>query len=82
MLEINLKGKNAVVTGGSRGVGAGICKVLAKAGANVIINYAGNEEKAREVLKAVEDENVKGYIFKADVSSKEDVENLFKFAEE
>ena len=44
-----LKGKVAVVTGGSRGIGAAVTKKLASLGADVAVIYAGNEEKANEV---------------------------------
>ncbi len=82
MLSIDLKGKNALVTGGSRGVGASICKTLAKAGANVIINYASSEDRALEVLKEVEGYGVKGYIFKCDMSNPLEVEKMMEFAKE
>ena len=41
-----LKGKCAVITGASRGIGKGIAKKFAKEGANVVINYRNNEEEA------------------------------------
>lgn len=44
----------ALVTGGSRGIGEGICKLLAARGFHVIINYSSNEERARQVLQAIE----------------------------
>ena len=46
---INLKGKKALVTGGSQGIGAQICRELASHGADVFINYFTNKEKA-EIL--------------------------------
>ena len=48
-----LDGKVAVVTGGSRGIGRAISLVLARAGAHVVVNYAGNEAKAREVIEEI-----------------------------
>ena len=49
MTNINLKGKRALVTGGSQGIGSEICRELAACGADIIINYYSNREKA-EVL--------------------------------
>ena len=50
---MELKDKIAVVTGGSRGIGRGICIELAKLGAKVVINYAGNEAAAQETARLV-----------------------------
>lgn len=51
---MSLKGRTAVVTGGSRGIGRAICLELAGQGANVAFSYAGNEEAARETLTQLE----------------------------
>jgi 3-oxoacyl-[acyl-carrier protein] reductase len=48
-----LKGKIALVTGGSRGIGSAICIELAKAGAKVIINYSNSKESANNVLEEI-----------------------------
>jgi 3-oxoacyl-[acyl-carrier protein] reductase len=48
-----LKGKIALVTGGSRGIGSAICVELAKAGAKVIINYSNSKESANNVLEEI-----------------------------
>lgn len=50
---INLDGKVAIVTGSSRGIGRGIALQLAKHGAQVVVNYAGNAEKAQEVVREI-----------------------------
>ncbi len=50
----NLDGKVALVTGASRGVGAEIARLLAAAGADVVVNYRSKERRAREVADAVE----------------------------
>jgi 3-oxoacyl-[acyl-carrier protein] reductase len=50
---MELKDKVAVVTGGSRGIGRGICVALGRLGAKVVINYAGNEAAAKETARLV-----------------------------
>lgn len=63
-----LKGKKAVITGGSRGIGKSIALKLAKNGADIAIIYSGNEEKALETCAEAESFGVKAYSFKCDVS--------------
>ena len=65
--------KVIIVTGGSRGIGASIVKLLAKDDNKVILNYNKSEEAAKEIKKELEKEKVKIDIFKADVSKKADV---------
>ncbi len=63
-----LKGKTAVITGGSRGIGKATALKLAKHGADIAIIYSGNEEKALETCAEAENLGVKAYSFKCDVS--------------
>jgi 3-oxoacyl-[acyl-carrier protein] reductase len=65
---MNLKGKVALVTGGSRGIGKGIAIELAKAGASVVINYKSNDEAADETLKEISEIGGYGLKIKGDVS--------------
>ena len=77
-----LEGKTAIVTGGARGIGRAISVKLASEGANVIICDIVIADAAEETVKLIEAEGVKGAAFKADVTSLEDAENLFKQATE
>ncbi len=73
---MKLEGKNAVVTGGGRGVGRAICLAYAKEGANVIVNYAGNEKAANEVVEMVKGLGRKAVAVKGDVSKWEDAQKI------
>ena len=64
--------KTALVTGGSRGIGRACAIELAKAGCNVAITYAGNEQKAIETVKELENLGVKAKSYKFDVSNREE----------
>ena len=65
---MNLQGKNAIVTGGSRGIGKGIALRLAKGGANVLITYAGNAAAAEETVEEMKAMGVKAAAIQADAS--------------
>lgn len=66
--NMTLKDKVALVTGGSRGIGRSVCVRLAGAGAFVFINYARNEEAARETLRLVGQAGGSGKIVRFDVA--------------
>ncbi|MBR6404544.1 MAG: 3-oxoacyl-[Eubacterium sp.] len=78
----NLEGKTAIVTGGGRGIGRAISLKLASEGANVVICDIVINEAAEETVKLIEEQGVKAAAYKADVTSSEDAENLFKQATE
>ena len=63
-----LAGKVALVTGGSRGIGRATCLLLAKEGADIVVNYAGNQKAAEEVCEAVRSLGRKALPIKADVA--------------
>jgi NAD(P)-dependent dehydrogenase (short-subunit alcohol dehydrogenase family) len=71
-----LSGKVALVTGGSRGIGAASAKALADEGANIAISYVASAEKAEAVVAELNAKGVQARAFKADQGSAEDVEKL------
>ena len=82
-MELNLRGKTAIVTGGSRGLGAALCAGLAREGANVLLTYVTNWERADALARQLSaSRGVRAETFCADVSVEADVEALFAFARE
>jgi 3-oxoacyl-[acyl-carrier protein] reductase len=72
-----LTGKVAVVTGASKGIGAGIAKQLANEGAAVIVNYASSKKGADQVVDEISKGGGKAIAVQADVAKKTDIERLF-----
>jgi 3-oxoacyl-[acyl-carrier protein] reductase len=75
---MQLEGKNAIVTGGSLGIGTAIALGLAKAGANVALNYRKHADEANAVVAEIEKMGRKGIAVQADVSSTADAEAMLK----
>ena len=73
-----LKNKVALVTGAGRGIGRAIAIALAKEGAEVIVNYNGSEERAKEVKQTIEENGGKASIYKCNVSDFEACEAMIK----
>ena len=76
-----LDGKVAVVTGASKGIGAGIAKLFAAEGASVIVNYASSKSDADKVVDEITKRGGKAVAVQADVAKRADVERLFASAE-
>lgn len=81
-MDLQLKDKVAIVTGGSRGIGKAICKTLAAEGARVMVNYcrssAEAESVAAEIIRTYETDAV---AFKADMAVESDIQVMFDAAE-
>ncbi|UAL49136.1 3-oxoacyl-[acyl-carrier-protein] reductase [Sutcliffiella horikoshii] len=75
-----LKGKTAVVTGASRGIGRAVALELAEQGANVVVNYSGSEAKAYEVVEAIKEMGSEAIAVRCNVGNMEDVQAMMKEA--
>jgi NAD(P)-dependent dehydrogenase (short-subunit alcohol dehydrogenase family) len=78
----NLQGLNAIVTGGSRGIGAGVARELAKRGANVLITYQSASSQASQVAKEIEAFGSEALIVQAGGEDKEAPARIVKAAVE
>jgi 3-oxoacyl-[acyl-carrier protein] reductase len=74
--QLSLNGRVAIVTGGSRGIGRATVQLLAKLGANVVINYAHDAAAAATAVTAVNAAGREGLSFKADVAKLREAERL------
>lgn len=78
---MSLTGKNALVTGSSRGIGRGIALKLAEQGARVAVHYYQNEAAAEATLAKVREHGSDGFLVQADVCRMEDVRQMFQRVE-
>jgi len=77
---LSLSGKVAIVTGGSRGIGRAIAEHLGSDGAAIALTYAGNRDKAEEVVQAIASTGSKATAIQVDMRKLEDVRSLFEQA--
>lgn len=75
-----MKGRTAIITGSSRGIGAQTARLLGSRGANVVVNYFSNAQAAENVVKDIEDNGGKAIAVKGDARDTEDVANIVKQA--
>ena len=72
-----LKGQKAIVTGSSSGIGTAVAIGLASAGAEVVVNYSGNEQSANKVVDQIKSNGGNAIAIQADISKEDDVERMF-----
>ncbi|MFM9835844.1 MAG: SDR family oxidoreductase [Methylophilaceae bacterium] len=76
--SIRLDGQRALVTGASSGIGEGIARGLAEAGASVIVNYVSDDGQAQAIVADIKKSGGKAIAIKADVSKEDQVQAMFK----
>jgi 3-oxoacyl-[acyl-carrier protein] reductase len=74
----SLTGKVAIVTGASKGIGAGIAKLFAQSGASVVVNYSTSKEAADALVAEIKNTGGKAMAIQADFSKTADIERLFE----
>lgn len=74
---MTLRGKTALVTGGSRGIGRGIALKLAESGANVAVHYYQKEDQAKATLEKLRSCGSDGFVVQADVCKPEEIRRMF-----
>jgi 3-oxoacyl-[acyl-carrier protein] reductase len=76
-METKLKNKIAIVTGASKGIGAGIAKALGKAGATVVVNYSSSKKNADDVVNEIKLQGGNAVALQADMSKSAEVKQMF-----
>lgn len=75
-MEINLKGHLALVTGGSGQLGRVICRTLGDCGADVVVHFHNNQEKAQSIVKELQNKGVRSMMVQADVTRQDDIKRM------
>ena len=75
---MRLEGRVALITGASRGIGAGIARCMAREGASIVVNYVRSEEGALSTVGDVEALGAKAIAVKADISNRQQVESMIE----
>ena len=75
---MSLKGRHALITGGSRGIGRGIALKLAESGVKIAVNYYQNEAAAKDTLAKIRERGSDGFLIQADVCQAEEIGRMFK----
>lgn len=81
-MELHLEGKNVLVTGASMGIGKAIALQFAENGANVLINYIGDQEIAEQTRLEAEKHSVRALTYLADVSDSGQVRDMYAYMDE
>jgi len=77
-VDLSLKGQRALVTGANSGIGAGVARALAGAGAAVVVNYVANHEVADAIVEEIESQGGKAMAIQADVAKEDQVQAMFR----
>lgn len=72
-----LTGKVALVTGGSKGIGASIAQQLAEEGASVVVNYSTSKEEAEHIVQSIERKGGKAIAVQANMTNQKEIDHLF-----
>jgi 3-oxoacyl-[acyl-carrier protein] reductase len=81
-MKLNLEGKSAIITGGSRGVGRGIALALAEEGVNIAVNYNSSAKAAQDLVNELRQKGVKAVAIQADLGNGDDCIRLIDKAAE
>ncbi|HUV08079.1 MAG TPA: SDR family NAD(P)-dependent oxidoreductase [Spirochaetia bacterium] len=79
-MDSSLKGRAAIITGASKGLGRVMAPVFAEAGCRVAVHYFSNEENAKDVVKNIKEAGGEAFAVKADISNASQVKSLFEAA--
>src|SRR3989442_15771159 len=77
-MSLLLEGKRAFITGGTRGIGAALCQVFAREGADVAFNYGSRDDLAEEVMGVVQALSRRGRSFKVSITDRFSMKHLVR----